>query len=605
MQNAFYGIDSVRIELESWHRVGGLSRSTSLTTTIRDFDDFKVVGRYSVSSLRPGFPYSSSDWIQHYRIRGIPFTWSPKQKRWESEALSISDKEVQEDLMYSTFNSLFYITQHQALEETLTYRGKEERSGIDCYLISYQLDPEMFSQYLLMADLEVKIWLDQKTFLPVSQRAEGQIGPFDVLERITYYDYNQISDFLVPDSIIQEVEVQKRELKEKIPEIKREVASIRGWNPDSLSDLDIRFIQRSELREIIREKVEKEYSDELIEKEGLIFKLLNLIPDEIDYREVVINNSDAVLIAGLYDPEEKIVYVGDYLEPALAELVLAHELVHAFQDYEFDLSQLMDSVKKDHDRRFALQSLIEGEAIAVQLEYLLKKDKESFKDLEDIRDLIEASIIQDASLSGSNLFYNVYGYGAIFIQNWIKERGWPRIRDLYQGPLLSSKDIIFPWLYGFRQRALQVNPKLLTQSSVGDIFLGNEWEAIYSTRLGAKLILMSLSSLLDFDLSERIAAAWEDDSLTIYRNQEDSRLIIFLSRWISSDGAESYLSSFGRWLKKKGYLPEGQASSAGFWVDSDKNLVNFKQEGDLVLVAWAQGLDQDRFKQVVSRLELE
>lgn len=599
MQNALYGVDSRKVVVDFWRQTRFFSAKVSTTNLIKNFDDLKVTGRASISSLLPGSDYSSSKWIQYYVIRGLPFHWNSKKQRWEDKSLDISDKRAQEELKYSTITTLFYISRHKKLKDTIKYIGKRKKEGHDCYLISYELDPSMFSS-VLVVDITVKVWVDKKTFLPVFQRTEGVMGPVKILKRAKYEDYNKKFDFNTPEFIIQQVKEKKQRLRDKVKKIKDAVAQIRGWDFAVIENVGLKFVKRSKIRDLMKEIMQKEHTQEQINNEGIVLKWLNLLPEELDYKEILINNSDAALIAGLYEPDTQTIYIGDYLEPAFAEITLAHEIVHAFQDKKMDLNKTRDSLEKNKDKLFAFKSFIEGEAIAVELEYLLNKNNESFKELGDITDLIEQKIIKNSSATENNLFYSTYGYGADFIQSWLKDNSWQKIDALYKNHPSSTKEILHPRMYKFKERVGKINKRWLNPRPVEDIKLNSKWASVYSSSLGEHLISSSLNTLVDTKKSRKAALGLEDDKIILYEGQNDSQFITFLSRWDTEEDAFFYFNTFKDWIKKKGYsLQENTKNKKSIWINADGNKINVQHLDSLVLVVWGKEVNDELFSNIV------
>ncbi|MCF7873841.1 MAG: hypothetical protein K9L84_03515 [Candidatus Omnitrophica bacterium] len=600
MNNSFYQIDSVKALVNYWAQSRSFHWKISTTNLIKNFDNLKVTGRASVSSLLPNLDYSSSSWVQQYVIRGVPFVWNSKERRWENKSLSISDKKDQERLEYSLIESLFYINQHRWVEDSLEYLGQKKKKGKICYLISYKLDPAMFKQKMLIADLEVKVWINRDNFLPVFQEIEGTMGYEKILHRTEYKDYDKKFNFNTPQYITQQVRKEKKELKDKVNELKEAVARLRGWSLEDIKALKIKFVNRSIMRNVMIEQIKNQYTKELIENEGVVFKWLNLIPEEIDYQDLVINSSDAALIAGFYEPEDKVIYLGDYLDPAVAEIVLVHELVHAFQDKKLDLNKLTKSTKYNKDYKFALNSLVEGEATAVEAEYLLSKKNESFTELGDITNFIEQKIIKNSSLINNNLFYNVYGYGADFIQNWLQDNSWEDISLLYKNPPTTAREIMHPLLYSFREKIERSDKKRAGSVEVKGVKLSNEWHNIYSTSLGEYFIFLSLQSRLNTDLAKNAALGWENDQITLYKRKGDRQLIVFLTKWNSYEDAAFYYDVFKKWIKAGKYSVEEKTDVENFiWVNQNNDKITAKIIKDTVAIVGSKKVDKYEFKNVI------
>jgi hypothetical protein len=75
-------------------------------------------------------------------------------------------------------------------------------------------------------------------------------------------------------------------------------------------------------------------------------------------------------VVGYYDPKAKTLYVIQEAPPEQANMIIAHELVHALQDQYMSLDSLQ-LLRGDNDRQIAAQALIEGQAMIVQLQAMV------------------------------------------------------------------------------------------------------------------------------------------------------------------------------------------------------------------------------------------
>ncbi len=78
-------------------------------------------------------------------------------------------------------------------------------------------------------------------------------------------------------------------------------------------------------------------------------------------------------IAGFYDPRERKLYIASdhAADPTWADMVMAHEIDHALQDQHFDLERWMKAVDDDDDASAARSAVIEGDGVALMIEYSL------------------------------------------------------------------------------------------------------------------------------------------------------------------------------------------------------------------------------------------
>jgi hypothetical protein len=122
-----------------------------------------------------------------------------------------------------------------------------------------------------------------------------------------------------------------------------------------------RTLSRKELLEVILAKEKDGAPKEVMRLTGEALVALELAPASYDFEAGVYELLQSQ-IAGLYDPDDKTMYLLDDLSESSAYQTLAHELVHALQDQSFDLGGLLDWKPRKGDETAAIQTLIEGDA---------------------------------------------------------------------------------------------------------------------------------------------------------------------------------------------------------------------------------------------------
>lgn len=105
----------------------------------------------------------------------------------------------------------------------------------------------------------------------------------------------------------------------------------------------------------------EEYEDELLDDERVL-KSLGLIPVDLDLRQAFRELLESGVV-GFYDPETKrlVVRGGDF--DLYGQLILVHELVHAFDDQWFDLNR--DDFPNE-DAEYGFSAVVEGNASRVE-----------------------------------------------------------------------------------------------------------------------------------------------------------------------------------------------------------------------------------------------
>ncbi|MDD3296541.1 MAG: hypothetical protein PHU64_04180 [Candidatus Omnitrophica bacterium] len=606
-QAALYGTKAVTVKTEQWQQGEGFHAKAVFENIFQDYSDQKIVGRGSFSfyGLAAEENFSSSFWVQSYRIDGVPFSWDSEDKVWENKALDIEEKRTREKFKYDFMKSLLFINAQSVDLKGLLLEGEENKNGHDCYRISYRYEKGMFKSWGLAGALGATVWISKEDFLPVKQRIEGNVGGKVWVQEIGYTGYDSLASLEAPEEIIKEAQEEKAALKDKISTVISEVADIRGWKASDIKDVKVEFVKSNRMRELMLQEISRYYSEEDIENEGLIMKCLGLIPEEADYRDIIFNSTDAALVLGMYVPDEKAIFIRDDIQPSFAEIVCAHEAVHAFQDKKLNLSNLKQKMKGDFDASMALRCMIEGEASDVQLEYLLRKDDETLRDWQDITSLVEKGVIGNAYIR-DKLFYNAYGYGARLIQLCLQsyDWDWKKLDALYKKYPRTSEEVMHPQEYVMRLTADLGDLVSDKSKETLQVSLPKGWKKSYSTRLGEYVNFLFLSKALDSKYAHAGSIGWENDSAIVCENESaKSKIVVFAVKWDSPKDAKEFADTFKAFLDKEKYSEIKSESGKGVLLyGKDTSKFSYKIFSNYSLAVWAQGIDEGEITEIMGEI---
>src|SRR5262249_10520628 len=154
--------------------------------------------------------------------------------------------------------------------------------------------------------------------------------------------------------------------------------------------------------------------------------------------------------AGYYDPKQQTFFIADWLPQLVQKSVMAHELVHALQDQHYDLQKNFDLVKDQADLSLARKALIEGDAMAVMLIYLLEPLGLSMESLPDMGTLVQDSaallgeqfqVYTRAPLIFRQQLLFPYVHGLAFVKAALAHGGWPELQRVYRHPPVSAQQV--------------------------------------------------------------------------------------------------------------------------------------------------------------------
>jgi hypothetical protein len=241
------------------------------------------------------------------------------------------------------------------------------------------------------------------------------------------------------------------------------VESIRGLEFER--SVDVQVVSRSEFKRSGSGSESGEPTPPAVRRfDNAKFEALFMINESAESIAVQRTNS-GVSVGGYYSPaKNSIVIVSESETPTVDASTLAHELVHALQDQQFDLADLKGETRREHN---AIDGLVEGDANLVQHVYEQRCGTEwecgaeggpetGSGDGEGAgNDSAASNGSANDSGSGSDagglaamgpylLKYQPYSDGPAFVYGLYRRGGWAAVNSAYANPPASTEQIIHP-----------------------------------------------------------------------------------------------------------------------------------------------------------------
>ncbi|HVZ17000.1 MAG TPA: hypothetical protein VG897_07780 [Terriglobales bacterium] len=311
-------------------------------------------------------------------------------------------------------------------------------------------------------------------------------------------------------------------------------------------------------------------------------------------------------VAGYYDPKTKTVYLLDWVDPDGQKPVLAHELTHALQDQNFDLNKFMKHGKQKKTGKYdvstseamsARVALMEGQAAAVMVDYLLAPQGQSVQTNPEIARAVQAGMLSDEGapiMRKAPLYLREdlkfpYTFGLNFVLDLLKISKEKAFAEAFENPPLDTRQIMEPQTYLEHQ---VVAPIPMPDF---DKVLGKEWKRF------------DVDSVGEFDISvlareygaaipdaQRLAREWRHQYYFAAAKKDVKPAkpgdvsLIYVSRWSMPAAAEAFAKLDGESLKKRYHSAQPVVGGPGHWTTEEGD-VFIQQQGDLVLVT--EGFD--------------
>lgn len=371
---------------------------------------------------------------------------------------------------------------------------------------------------------------------------------------------------------------------ERYDEINLEMEGIREL--DLLAPINVSTKTREELRKETISDLETDYPAIDRENDKRVLVAFGLIDPDEDlgdlYGELL-----GEQIAGYYDPEtdEMVVVSDDAPDSELSasdQVTYAHETVHALQDQHFDLKTYLDDRENgSDDQSLAITSLIEGDATAAQIEFLITNPTllmQLYEEIESEDSSTDALDDSPAIISESLLF--PYDQGQVFITALLEEGGWAAVDEAYASPPTSTEQILHPEKYLDGD-----NPVAVELPDVAAA-LGPGWIAFDTNTMGE----FQTSLVLDEgDVSsgdaEDAAEGWGGDRYAVVGTNDQSA-ILWNSVWDSGEDAEEFANAL---IERESSRLDAPAEENGTTtiIASDQGFVQIEVNGEAVSYIFA------------------
>ncbi len=292
--------------------------------------------------------------------------------------------------------------------------------------------------------------IDECAAEPPEDFADPDGNTSDVIGWVEGYWYNEPLDIDADDGLSEE------ELDALAARSAARFEAMRCLTADGLPPVEIQTREefQDELGEQFEDVTEAERNFDNAQLQTML--TVGTDRDSIEVREA--NRGETV--GGFYDFESnRIVVVSDSPDSLLIdEEILAHELGHAIQDQQFNLSQYD---RPTQDRDAGVLGLIEGDVHLIEQRYLDACENDEWDEPCIQQDLDEMP--DDIDLPSWGLYFmdfQPYSDGPSFVEHVYETSGeeWTAVDELYENPPQSSTETIYPERYDeFEPETLEID----------------------------------------------------------------------------------------------------------------------------------------------------
>jgi len=357
------------------------------------------------------------------------------------------------------------------------------------------------------------------------------------------------------------------------------------------SDVKRKIISRAEVESYLRAKFDEDEGAKRLQRDEIVLKKFGLLDRDFNLKPFLL----ALLteqVEAYYDSKAKTVNMLDWVDIEEQKPVLAHELTHALQDQRVNLDKWDDQTPDDvslnagedadhlakDEIDTARDAVVEGQATAVMMDYILKPLGKSLVKDPEVMDAVkqqmsatsDSPVLARAPLLLSESLLFPYREGLSFEQDVWMDRGQnAAFAGTLDRPPTSSWEILNPREYERKSTPAvpllpNIHPlldKLYKPYDIGQV--GQLDLHILAGIFGGEQAARDLTPAWNGGIywaGQRLSATTPQE-----QNSTNSLALFYLSVWRNPESAQAFAQLYAKQLGRKysGLKPDLKAQQAG------------------------------------------
>lgn len=351
-------------------------------------------------------------------------------------------------------------------------------------------------------------------------------------------------------------------------QIEQQTSELRGLT--FKSPVNYKIIDRSQLRQVLAEKVKEQYTEEQLRDYSRSLAAFGLIPEDTDLLKVLVSLYGEQ-VAAFYVPEERSLYTFKDLvfSGNLDKMLLSHELTHALQDQNFDLRKFPLKIKDNDDLALATSALVEGDATVLMTRWYVENIDPS-KMLGDLGAMFgqDTTKLRAAPAFLREMLVFPYQQGQSFAMTLFTSGGTAAIDAAFRNPPTCTKDILHPETF-LQHRA---TPEHVEPPA----FDSKDWRLIGSNNLGEFGTGFLLKQGMGAYDAQVLAQGWNGDRYHVYEHGTNGpTALVWATAWEDDQQAGEFVDAY-----KKAEAARGGPFAANLRIHRDGKHVTIVQSSE-------------------------
>ncbi|MFZ0296360.1 MAG: hypothetical protein WAL52_22300 [Candidatus Sulfotelmatobacter sp.] len=337
-----------------------------------------------------------------------------------------------------------------------------------------------------------------------------------------------------------------------------------------------RLVSKADVEKYAAAQMAKEDFNKSFAQEELSLKKFGFLPRDFNLQEFLVK-STGQQIAAYYDDQTKTISMLNWVPPDHQEPILAHELTHALQDQNYDLAKWLKPTSKpagnqansnatvDGDSQIARKAVVEGQAMVVYVDYMLRPVGRTLEDtpgliyqMEEpaVKAVIDSQMMHDAPMILREMGGFPYQEGLIF-EGELLHKGGKKMAfaGAFVRPPRNSHEVLQPEAYinGDKLPAVRI-PDMQTA-------LNHAYDVCDSGGIGELDVRALLKQYGERKIADELSAEWQGGSYVTFRKKDKvvadispstaDVALLYVSRWKTPQAAEWFASFYARTVSQR------------------------------------------------------
>jgi hypothetical protein len=367
-----------------------------------------------------------------------------------------------------------------------------------------------------------------------------------------------------------------------------------------------RLVGKADVEKYATGQLAKEEFTKRFTQEELSMKKLGFLPRDFNLKEFLVKSTGQE-VAAYYDPETKTISMLDWVPPDQQEPILAHELTHALQDQNYDLAKWMKAGTTTgqggatDDNALARKAVVEGQAMVVYVDYMLKPVGRSLEDtpgliyqMEEpaVKAVADSQLMHDAPMIMREIGTFAYNGGLIF-EGELLHKGGKKMAfaGAFARPPRNTHEVLQPDTY--------IQGEKLAPVRIPDMrdVLNSEYDVYDSGGVGELDVRALLKQYGERKIAEDVSSAWQGGAYVTYRRKDKvvaeasattgDLALLYVSRWKTPQAAERFARFYERAISQRYHSATRQEVQACAGASCPVSMAQITtEEGPVIVEQW-------------------